>query len=300
MGCGRFLERRTKQHDWQPITRTKCEKVKKLNFFQNRPKAEKIDVGDYLTRIKLSRKTPSLLYLKELQKAHLLHIPFENLDIHYRNKITLNYSSIFEKLIQNKRGGFCYELNGLFYHLLYHLGFNCYLISAKVYNVDTDEWGNNFDHMAIIVEIDNEKYLVDVGFGNGPISPLKVDSKEMQMDYTRYWKMTIDPDENLILQESADSAYFKSRYLFTSEERQFIEFMEMCEYHQTSPKSKFTQQKIITKFTSTGRVSLTDKKINLLELGIEQEWPIMNEDEFLSKLEQHFGISFKQLTNFSS
>ena len=270
--------------------------MKKLNFFQNRPKAEKIDVESYLSRINVTKKTPSVAYLKQLQKSHLLHIPFENLDIHYGNKIVLDYQKIFKKVVHRKRGGFCYELNGLFYHLLYHLGFDCYLISARVFNEETEVFGRDFDHMVIIVVLSDDKFLVDVGFGQGSITPLRISIGEVQMDYTKYWKMEYDPDENILLKQSTDTTFFKTKLLFTTQERQMIQFMEMCEYHQQSPESIFTQKKLVTKITSTGRVTLTDRKLLIHELGTTKEIDILNEDEFLSKLHHHFDISFNQLT----
>ncbi len=269
--------------------------MNRLNFFKNRLKADKIDVSSYLSRLKVKWETPSIQYLKVLQKAHLHHIPFENLDIHYKNKIVLNYELFFQKIIINKRGGFCYELNGLFYSLLYHLGFDCSIISARVFNNRTGKWGNKFDHLAIIVVLDSKSWLVDVGFGNGPVSPLDLKVGEIQIDYTRYWKIDTDPDKNLILKESSDASHFKTLYMFKKQTKQLIEFMRMCEFHQTSTKSHFTQKKIITKLTSKGRVTLTDSKLKISSLGHSREWPIMNEDEFLSKLKYHFGISFREL-----
>lgn len=269
--------------------------MKKLNFFQNKPKATRIDVAAYLKRIGEHGQEPSLQFLKSLQKSHLLHIPFENLDIHYRSKIILDYKRIFDKVVSNNRGGFCYELNGLFYHLLYHLGFDCYIISARVMSEKTNEFGRPYDHMAIVVNLNNQKWLVDVGFGDGPITPLKINVGEVQMDYTRYWRIDTDPDENLILRMSNDTNYFKSKYLFTTDEKQLIQFMEMCEYHQNSQDSPFTQKKLVTLLTNNGRVTLTDRHLKILELGELSESDIMHEDEFLSKLEHHFSITHQQL-----
>ncbi len=268
--------------------------MKKLNYFQNRPKALRIDVDAYLRRIGLNQEDPSMNYLKKLQKAHLLKIPFENLDIHYGSKIILDYSKIFDKIVLRGRGGFCYEANGLFYHLLYHLGFDCYVIAAQVFREETQEFGRPFDHLVILVNLDDHQWIVDVGFGDGPISPLKID-KNVQIDYTRYWRIDSDPDENLILKVSNDTSYFKSKYLFSTDEKQLIQFMEMCEYHQKSPDSPFTQKKLITQLTPNGRVTLTDRKLKILELGEVVETEILHEDEFLSKLEHHFGITHRQL-----
>ncbi|WP_436514475.1 arylamine N-acetyltransferase family protein [Ekhidna sp. To15] len=269
--------------------------MKKLNFFQNRPKATRIDVEAYLKRIGIAQEVPSLTYLKALQKAHLISIPFENLDIHYRSKVILDYQKIFNKVVVRGRGGFCYELNGLFYHLLYHLGFDCYVISAQVRNDKTEQFGRPFDHMAILVNLNDHQWLVDVGFGDGPVSPLKISIGEVQMDYTRYWRMDTDPDENIILKVSGDTNYYESKYLFTTEEKQLIQFLEMCEYHQNSADSPFTQKKLATRLTANGRVTLSDRHLKILELGEISEMDILHEDEFLSKLEQHFSISHQQL-----
>ena len=128
--------------------------MKRLNYFHNKPKAIPINVREYLARINEQREAPSIAYLKRLHRSHLLHIPFENLDIHYGKKIILDYQKIFQKIVDQKRGGFCYELNGLFYHLLYHLGFDCFVVSAKVRNEASGEYGKEFDHMMSVVNIE--------------------------------------------------------------------------------------------------------------------------------------------------
>lgn len=269
--------------------------MKKLNFFKTQPKALRINVDEYLNRLGLKRQDASLAYLKALHKAHVFNIPFENLDIHYGQKIALDYHKVFKKVITNGRGGFCYELNGLLYHLLYHLGFDCYLISARVRNPKTKAYGKEFGHMAVAVDIDGSTWLADVGFGEAIIEPKQIKTNAIQVDYTKYWRFHQDPDENWILQVSNDAQVFDTKYLFTLKSRELIEFMEMCEYHQTSRDSIFTQSKYVTKPTHDGRIVLTDTHLKITTLGTEEESSILNEDEFLAKLDQHFGISFRQL-----
>lgn len=271
----------------------------RLNYFQNRPKALKIDVDAYLERIHSKKENPSLAYLRALHRSHLIHIPFENLDIHYNRKIILDYESIFQKIITQKRGGYCYELNGLFFHLLYHLGFEVKIISASVWNEKKDEFGRDFDHMAIIVTLQNEEYLVDVGFGKGIIYPKMIEDGLTQMDYTDYWRITKDVEENLLLQSSENTSTFSSKYLFTNESKELIQFIEMNEYQQNDPNSTFLQKKLITRLTETGRITLTDRFFKELKLGSNYETEISNEDEFLSLLSQHFGITLQQLINLN-
>jgi len=264
--------------------------MSRLNFFQNKPKAEKLDIDAYLKRIHEQKENPSFAYLKRLHRSHLLHVPFENLDIHYNKKIQLDYQSVFEKVIKRKRGGYCYELNGLFYHLLFHLGFEVKLISARVKKEKLDEYGKEYDHMAIIVRLPNEDFLVDVGFGKGMVYPKKIEVEAIQMDYLDYWKISKDIDDNYFLKVSSNANSFATKYTFSVEEKQVIQFHEMNEYHQTNPDSSFVQRKLITQLTKTGRITLNNTKFTEEKLGQRNETPIESEDEFLSVLDQHFSI----------
>ena len=124
-----------------------------------------MDVEQYLARIKADAPISlDLASLAKLQLAHLKAVPFENLDIHYGKQITLDVARFFEKIVINKRGGFCYEINGLFHALLCELGFNAKIISACTSREDGG-FAEEYNHLAIVVTIDNFDYLVDAGFG---------------------------------------------------------------------------------------------------------------------------------------
>lgn len=256
---------------------------------ENTPKLPAFDVGRYLQRIHCPmERTPSLKYLKQLHKGHLQHIPFENLDIHMRNEIMLDVQRIYKKIILRNRGGFCYELNGLFYHLLKQLGFECHLISARVYQ--GSDLGPDFDHAAILVYLDDQVYLADVGFGDSFLEPKLLAPNRMQMDYNRYYRIDTTIDDEYVLFGSDNSFDYEAKYLFTKDVRQFIEFIDMCHYHQTNKKSHFKKKKLITQVTPQGRITLTDDKFITTIAGKKEEQPILNQDEFLVKLDQHFGI----------
>jgi len=97
-----------------------------------------------------------------LHLAHLLSAPFENLSIHWHEPIVLTDEALFQKIVLRQRGGFCYELNGLFASLLRTLGFQVEMLSAGVMN-KRGEFGPEFDHMTLMVTL-AERWLVDVGF----------------------------------------------------------------------------------------------------------------------------------------
>ncbi len=141
-----------------------------------------MDFGAYLQRIGLTGDgiAADLNTLRSLQRSHLVTVPFENLDIHWKRPILLDTHKFFEKIVTKNRGGFCYELNGLFNELLRYLGFNTRLISARVFN--GKEHGPEFDHAAILVDLPEGTYLADVGFGEFAAEPLRFVTDEEQPD----------------------------------------------------------------------------------------------------------------------
>src|SRR5437660_12879903 len=112
-----------------------------------------MDIQAYLQRIDYTGPlVPSAKTLRLLQVAHLRTIPFENLSIHSGEPIVLDDDALFEKIVRRRRGGFCYELNGLFAALLRALGFDVKMLSARVAN-DERIFGPDFDHMALLVTL---------------------------------------------------------------------------------------------------------------------------------------------------
>ena len=114
----------------------------------------------YLERISYSGNTdPTLATLRALHVAHLIAVPFENLNIHLHQPILLEINWLFDKIVTRGHGGFCYELNGLFAWLLRELGFKVTMLNARVHNGD-GVYGIEFDHMVLRVELD-EAWLAD-------------------------------------------------------------------------------------------------------------------------------------------
>ena len=236
---------------------------------------------------KISSET-DLENLKLLQKTHLFHIPFENLDIHWKRAIVLDTSNFYKKIVENKRGGFCYELNGLFNELLKEIGFQSKIISAKV-SKGNGEFGVEYDHLAILTEIDSEEFLVDVGFGDFTAEPLKFILDVEQID-----------DNGIFLIKKFDNEYFEvikkngdiwnSEYVFKDSARDLADFTEMCNFHQTSSESHFTKGKLCSLMISQGRKTLTDKKFIETKNGDKTETNINSEEEFNQVLEREFGI----------
>lgn len=244
---------------------------------------------EYLNRINYSGElNPTYKLLCELQTKHLLNIPFENLDIHYGNSIELNIHKIFEKVIKNKRGGFCYELNGLFYELLKSIGFNVIRISARVFK-QNEEYGQEFDHLAIIVSINKTQYLTDVGFGEFSFHPLKLEFNIISED--QRGKFIIDQLDNQYLRVNKIVKEKKNpEYIFKLIPRNFNDFSNRCNFHQTSSQSHFTHKRLISKPYKNGRITISGNTLKIKEKDVVKETTFKNETEFQEQLWNWFKI----------
>ncbi|WP_420321369.1 arylamine N-acetyltransferase family protein [Flagellimonas sp.] len=247
-----------------------------------------IDVEKYLERIhfsqsiKIDRDTLSLL-----QKSHLLSVPFENLDIHYGIPIELDIQRIYHKIMENKRGGFCYELNGLFNSLLNGIGFKSKLVSARTYGKD-QQYSPEYDHLALIVHLDNEDILVDVGFGKFSFEPLPIRLDTIISDtYGDFVFDKYNATHIRINEKTKDKS--TPQYIFSKKERELLEFKRRCEFHQKSKDSHFTQKKVISIAKENGRITLNNTQLKISRSGKEQLIEF-EEDEFEYKLKEHFNI----------
>ena len=248
-----------------------------------------MNIKGYLDRLNSEEQLQAdIETLSRLHRSHLYKIPFENLDIHRGKEILLDESSLEKKIISGNRGGYCYELNGMFFLLLKELGFHAKMISARVNN-GKGGWGPEFDHLAIIVDL-GDLWLADVGFGDNFIEPLKFELETVQKNLNGYYKIEKYDEEYYNLMRSPDGKEFSDEYIFTLKERKWEDFRDMNKYHQTSPESHFTKNKVCTIAKPNGRITLTNTKLKITENGIRQETEIKDEKEFGEKLYEYFEI----------
>jgi N-hydroxyarylamine O-acetyltransferase len=231
----------------------------------------------------------SLDTLRALHHHHLMSVPFENLDVYYGWKIELDPEKLARKIISKKRGGFCYELNGLFYTLLNQMGFDVKMISARVYN-SQGILGPEFDHLAIVVEL-GESYLADVGFGDSFLEPIYIQLNIEQRNTTGTYKIEQYDDVYFQLSKSTDRVEFVPKYLFSLTCRTFKDFSGMCTYHQSSPMSIFTQKRICTLATPNGRRTLTGNDYAETLNGHKNKKSLRSESEFEQLLQEKFDIA---------
>jgi N-hydroxyarylamine O-acetyltransferase len=251
-----------------------------------------MNIPAYLTRLNYSASVkPDAETLHGLQFAHLLKIPFENLDIALKRPIQLSEEALWEKIIIHKRGGFCYELNSLFAWLLKQIGFDVTYLNARVFNRDGN-LGIDFDHLALLVRIPQEstRWLADVGFGDSFNEPLSFEERGEQVQGLRAYKLEQTSEGYITWQKNYDGSW-ERQYFFNLQPHNFpSDYESACLYHQTSPESSFTRRSIISKATLDGRVSLEAGRLISTVNGQREERPVANQEEYQDLLKHLFGV----------
>ena len=249
-----------------------------------------MEARDYLSRIGAETpRAPTAEALRDLHAAHLRTVPFENLDIHRGIPIVLERDRILEKVVPGRRGGFCYELNYAFHWLLTELGYRVTLLSAEVARPEGG-FGIPFDHMTLLVEIDGERWLSDVGFGDSFLHPLRFLEGEVHEEPEYRYRLTRHEPYWHLERASCDSDDYGAQYRFTTAPRLLADYRGGCEYHQKSPDSTFTQKVVATRALEDGRVTVTRDRVILRQGNHRSETPLADEKAWYEALARHLGI----------
>jgi len=249
-----------------------------------------METAAYLARIgfEVPRPAASREVLARLQAAHLLAVPFENLDILWPRPIRLDRRAFYRKIVRERRGGICCELNGLFEWLLADLGFATRLVSARVYRPPS-VLRPEYDHMAILVEVGGELRLVDVGFGGlQPRAPLALTGAADDGPEGLHRVRPVGAD--LFVLEHRVGEAWHGVYRFSARPRRFGAFREMYRYHRLDAGAPFTQRLLCSRATPGGRRVLTDTSFVRIEAGERQRVSVDSEAAWRERLRDEFGI----------
>lgn len=248
-----------------------------------------MDTEAYLERIGYRGPTrPTANVLRRLHRMHLLSIPFENLDIHLGRPIILSEAAFYDKIIKCHRGGFCYELNGLFANLLEELGFKVSMLSARVAR-KSGGFSPDFDHMTLLVQL-KQPWLADTGFGDSFTEPKRLDISRPQADHGRDYRFTRKDGWTLLSRRTRGSHVWEPQYKFSLMPRKLEDFVPRCRWQQASPRSHFRKGRLCTRLAPNGRLTLTDTKFTVTRGNKKVELPLKNPEEFGVLLRQRFGI----------
>ena len=206
-----------------------------------------MNLEGYLDRIQFSG-TPSedLATLKQIHHQHLLHIPYENVDVQLGTPLDFDRERIYDKLVTRQRGGWCYEMNGLMSWALQEIGFSVARMSGGVMR-ETDGDGQMGNHLVLEVNLAGQKWLADVGLGDGARYPIPIQPDTHEQGGLTYGLKRLDDGywrfEN---QHLSNVRSFDFKHEIASENQ----LEQKCHWLQTDPQSPFKQVLIVQRFTA--------------------------------------------------
>jgi N-hydroxyarylamine O-acetyltransferase len=243
-----------------------------------------VDVDGYLQRIGVERpKGTGLADLAALHAAHPRTVPFEDYDIHLGVPLSLEPDALYDKIVTRRRGGFCYELNGLFAALLRELGFAVTLLSAFELGPDGGP-GPDFEHMRLQVGTDDGPYLADVGNGAAwtepvPLAPGTHDRTQVHHVGDRWWA-----------NRRTHEGHWEREWTWTAQPRELADFLPRCRYQEQDPASHFTNRRLAVLATERGRISVVNGVLKETEGDRQTEQPL-TADEERAVLAERFALT---------
>ncbi len=246
----------------------------------------------YLQRIGVSAETgpPTLRLLATLQLAHLTHVPFENLHVFHRRGVRTDIDWSYPKIVEQQRGGWCFELNGCFGELLRAVGFTVDYISCQVWS-GTGEWGPALDHLGLLVELDDQRWFVDVGFGDNCLVPLPVGDGEYPATPRRA-RIEV-ADNGFVLTELVPDEGWVPQLRGVFVPRRLVEFTPRSEYLETAPDLAWSQRPFASRALDGDGSRITLRR-DVLRVrtgsGPFVDTPVA-ESEWSDLLAQHFALT---------
>jgi N-hydroxyarylamine O-acetyltransferase len=252
-----------------------------------------MDLSSYLRRIGfVGRPQPDLATLRLLQRGHLECIAYENLDVQFGRRLTLDPEDAYTKLVINRRGGWCYEMNGLFCWALEAIGFHVMVMTGAVMRAQRgpSAIGN---HLVLCVELE-EPYLADVGLGDGPLEPIPLKEGSCRQGWRDLRLERLD--DGWWRFHNSDNA-FAPTFDFQHQPADWSMLQQRCHWQQTSPASRFVQNAVCLRHMPGGIVALVGRIFKTVDQHGVTDQLLNSADEYVETLATPFGIRLPEAAN---
>jgi N-hydroxyarylamine O-acetyltransferase len=261
------------------------------------------DLDAYFARIGYAGpRNPSLEVLNAIVEAHIQSIPFENLDVLLRREIRLEPAALFQKLILDRRGGYCFEQNGLLLEILRTMGFQISPLSARVRWQRPRDFTPPRTHVFLRAAVNGENWLVDVGVGGlSPTSAIRLEESG-RVQTTPHEPRRIVREDGRLFHQVLLGDQWCDLYEFTLEEMPLIDRELGNWYTSAHPLSHFRDRLIVARAAPQGvRLTMQDDEFSIRGRDGHADTRKLNSpEELLEVLATHFGLHFPAATRFGS
>ncbi|HEY6456352.1 MAG TPA: arylamine N-acetyltransferase [Steroidobacteraceae bacterium] len=247
-----------------------------------------MELSAYLQRIRFDGSLrPDLATLTAMHRSHQYAVPFENLDVLLRRPVAMDLRANYAKIVDQRRGGWCYEMNGVMQWALQEVGFNVMRVGAGVMRAQAGDaqLGN---HLCLLVYLD-APYLVDVGFGGSLAEPLPLRALERENPPYRlglnelgdgYWRFT----------ETAHGAGEPFSFDFHSTAADEALLERKCHLLQTDPASPFTQNLVVQRREFDRHLSLRGRVLSCIDASGVEKQVLNSAAELVAALRDRFDL----------
>lgn len=244
-----------------------------------------MDLSAYLARVGFTGEPrPDLQTLDALHRRHVDTIPFENLDVQLGRAGTTDVAAAFDKLVTRRRGGWCYEQNGLFGWALGQIGVDVIRLSAGVMRESKGDaqMGN---HLCLLVRLDGAEWLADVGFGGSLAAPMRLETTER---HDAPYSLDLAPlgDGHWRFWENDGGVPFS--FDFRLEPADEARLSAKCEEQRTSPTSPFVQNLVVQRRQGDRHFALRGRVIS--ETGTGEKRVLKSPEELVDVLRTRFDL----------
>ena len=255
------------------------------------------DIDAYLQRIKYEGgKEPTVDTLQSIHHSQLFTIPFENFDIQFGRSINLHSDALFKKLVLNKRGGYCFELNGIFLMALKSMGFDVRALLARVHITGTP---TGRGHQIELITIEGRQWIADVGFGaDAPRAPIPLELNQPTFHNGQKIRLVDAGYFGIMLQSEKDDEWidlysFDLSHVFSAD----IDYGN--HFNSTHPSALFVFARVTALPVENGVITLFNNTLKKVADGKEIVQELAGGQAYLDALKSHFGIeldaSYKEL-----
>lgn len=246
-----------------------------------------LDLNAYLARIRYARPVvvdPATL--RAVHVAHVSHIPFENLDIQMGLPIRLDLGALQSKMVGRRRGGYCFEHNTLFHHVLQAMGFEVIACEARVRQGATKVRPRT--HMVLLASVDGDIWLCDVGFGaHGLLDPVVVDG-ESHDQFGVCFRVVAEGAVRVL--QAAHGESWEDLYEFAPEPRYDVDFEMANWFVSTHPDSPFVKTLTVQSADPHARRVLRNLRLTLTTRGGDAETRDIIRADLVPILRGDFGL----------
>ena len=246
------------------------------------------DLDAYFTRLNYSSVVqPTEDGLEALHRAQVYTIPFENFDILLERGIALEPVALCDKLVHRARGGYCFELNGLFLMALHAIGFEARALLARVHLVDPP---SGRQHQLTLVTLQGRQWITDVGFGSfGFRAPMPLEFNHPTVHDGLTFRL-VEAEPFGIMLQGLKRGQWLNLYSFDLGQVFPVDIAVGNHFTATHPSSLFTFARVVALLTPTGRVSLLNRTLRIVTADAEQVQELGEGQAYLDALKTHFGI----------